>query len=204
MNLRIKLLKYSVGAGVALSLIASGVAHADTTTITNTGPGSNNTANFVNNYNVVETNVNNVVASNLNNQTGATGNANVNDNTTGGNATSGSVNNVNSTSTAIAINNAGGSSTVTPLTPSSPSYEGQIAAADAKTGMLPKTGGDGINTSLFDKLYNARKGVIGPLAKAGSEWSWAMFALALALSGGLTVGYAKYFNPKNTQKLTTI
>ena len=182
--------KLIIALSMVLTLGISGVAHADTTTITNTGAGSNNSATFSNNVSHVETNVNNVPATNVNSQAGTTGTADVDNNTTAGSAVSGSVNNSNSFTTSISINNVGGSGGgSTPVTPSGGSGSGESAASNQQT--LPRTGGIDVDTALLNALLNARQGVIGPLVKAGADWNWALTALAGMLALAVTYGYSK-------------
>lgn len=75
----------------------------DTWSASTTGPNSPIHEYITNNTTV--TNNNNVRVTNRNNQTASTGEAEVTDNTTGGNATSGNASNNNCTSTSISINN---------------------------------------------------------------------------------------------------
>jgi len=73
--------------------------------ISNTGPHSFNKIKFTNENNVNVTNNNNVGVNNSNTQTAASGSARVSDNTTGGDATSGSASNTNETSVTISLTN---------------------------------------------------------------------------------------------------
>lgn len=195
--------KLIIALSMVLTLGISGVAHADTTTITNTGAGSNNSATFTNNVSHVETNVNNVPATNVNEQTGATGSADVDNNTSAGGAVSGSVTNSNSSTTSISINNVGGSGGGSnPVTPAGGSGSSAAPASSQQT--LPRTGGNsGLDMTLLNALMNARQGVIGPLVKAGADWNWALTALAGMLALAVTYGYSKIqtrkFTPATSQ-----
>jgi hypothetical protein len=74
-------------------------------TITETGPDSNNYITSTSSNDVSVENTNCVTVDNSSVQLGGSGNASVNDNTTGGSATSGSVSNTNSSSDTISISN---------------------------------------------------------------------------------------------------
>lgn len=182
-------------SAIALSLASFGVAHADTTTITNTGPNSTNVTTITNTTSWVVTNINTTTVTNANSQTGTSGSAQVNNNTSGGSAVSGNVTNTNSFGTAIAISNPGIPGSGSGSTPSNIAGGGsgspsESTKVEART--LPKTGGDGIDTSLFNALYNAPKGVFAPLAKTGSNWSWALTALAASLAIASGFAYDRY------------
>lgn len=202
-------MKFKIALAVAsiVTLASSGVAHADSTVITNTGPDSNNSVVINNVVTSVVTNVNTSVVTNTNDQTGTTGDAQVNDNTFGGGATSGSVNNSNSFSTMIAISNPGmGGVSLIPGSSQTPSAitaggGGGVgeASISASAGTLPKTGGDGIDTSIFDKLWRAPKGVIAPLAKAGADFSWPLTALAAILAAGSGYLFDQYQKQKQNR-----
>lgn len=180
--------------GVAVSLASFGVAHADTTTITNTGPDSTNVVNMSTTVTHVVTNINTGTTTNSNVQNGTSGDAVNNDNTGAGGATSGNVNNSNSFSTTISINNS-----VPAPVPSNIAGGGSAAPSESKesgSATLPKTGGDGIDTSLFNALYNAPKGVFGPLPKAGSSAGWILTALAASLAVASGFAYDRYKQAK--------
>jgi hypothetical protein len=141
---------------------------------------------------------------NNNTQTGTTGDATVDGNTTGGSAISGNVNNNNTTSTSVSINNAGGmgggstpSNNVTPA-----ADKGAVVAKLQQLRCLPRTGGGGINDMLLSALMNARQGVISPLAKTGADWSWSLTLLAGMLALAATYGYSKLQNRKFAAQLT--
>lgn len=172
-------------ASLLVSIATAGVAHADSTTITGTGAGSTNNATITNTYVESVVNNDNVVAANANGQNGATGDPQVNNNTSGGDAISGSVTNTNSFTTTVSINNGGqgGGSTVTPVTPT------ETAAEQAK---LPRTGGMGpIDMRLLDALMRARQGVLGQAPMSLPQWSWTMTALAAAVALASTYGYGR-------------
>ncbi len=181
-------------ASLLVSLATAGVAHADTTSITGTGAGSNNSATITNSY--VESVVNNdtVVGSNGNGQGGNTGNAQVNENTLGGDAVSGSVTNTNSFVTTVAINNTGGQGGGTNVTPTA----AQQAAAQEAT--LPRTGAMGpIDLRLLDALMRARQGVLGQAPMSLPQWSWTMTALAAAIALASTYGYGRLMTRRMTK-----
>lgn len=73
--------------------------------ISNTGPKSDNVIENKQDVKVRVTNNNNVVVSNTNDQSASSGDASVDCNTTGGNATSGDASNTNSSSVTLSINN---------------------------------------------------------------------------------------------------
>jgi len=83
----------------------SGLGGGSGSSISNTGPWSNNTVSTTVRNNSSVTNNNNVRLSNSNNQTASTGNATVSGNTFGGSATTGDASNWNSTSQSVAISN---------------------------------------------------------------------------------------------------
>lgn len=182
-------------SSLALPLAMAGVAHADTTTITNTGPGSNNIYIVTNTYSETVTNVTNTNVSNTNNQSGSTGDAGVLGNTSGGNAVSGDVNNSFNASTAINISNGGpavGGSGGNPTDiPSNIAGSGSTAESTSAVATLPKTGGDGLS-NLMRALLNSRTGVIGPMPSTGVNWSWVPSILALASTIAATYVYSKY------------
>lgn len=197
MNTSLKMKLAAFGA-VAISMASFGIAHADTTTITNTGPGSSNVVSTTNTVTHVVTNVNTTTVTNANTQTGTTGNANTNNNTGAGGAVTGNVTNSNSFGTSIAINNTGHVVPNGP-TPSNIAGGGSGSATEKTTesvATLPKTGGDGIDTRLFNALNNAPKGIFAPLPKTGANWSWALTALAAALAVGSAMTYDKYKKAK--------
>lgn len=80
-------------------------AHDVTATIENTGPNSDNTVDYDYDLDVDTENNNNVNISNQTNQTATSGDAEVSNNTTGGNAVSGSASNTSSSTFSIHISN---------------------------------------------------------------------------------------------------
>ncbi len=187
-------------SGLVLPLAMSGVAHADTTTITNTGPGSTNISTVTNTFIQTETNTNSVFVSTSNVQTGTSGNANVNDNTTGGDAISGNVNNSFNTSTAVSINNggpavggsgAGVTENPSAITGAGGEGAGSVATLGQSVTTLPKTGGGSLS-DLMKALMNARTGVIGQRPASTTNWSWVPSILAFASAIGATYVYSKY------------
>ena len=102
---------------VTLSPFAfSGSVAAADCTISNTGPGSNNSCEVVADYKCEIDNNNNIVVKDKNDQTAGTGKATVGDNTNGGSATSGSATNSNGTTFDVTIEN-GTACTVASVTP---------------------------------------------------------------------------------------
>ncbi len=182
-------------SSLVASLSMASVAHADTTTITNTGPGSNNVYTVTNTYTETVTNVTNTNISNTNVQSGTTGPASVNGNTTGGDATSGSVNNSFSSATSVNITNGtlpeGGYGAGPAETPSNIAGSTSTSGLESSVAMLPRTGGGGLS-ELMNALLNARTGVIGPMQKTSVEWSWVPTFLALASAVAATYVYSKY------------
>ncbi len=182
-------------SSLVASLSMAGVAHADTTTITNTGPGSNNVYTVSNTYTETVTNVTNTNISNSNVQSGTSGPASVNGNTNGGDAVSGNVNNSFNATTEVSITNGvppvggyGAGSTETLSNITGPASTSESASAVA---MLPRTGGGGLS-DLMNALLNSRTGVIGPMQKTGVAWSWVPTFLALASTLAATYIFSKY------------
>ncbi len=186
--------KLIAAASLLVSLATAGVAHADSTVITGTGAGSTNSANITNTYVETVVNTDTVVANNVNGQGGNTGNGQVNSNTTGGDAISGSVNNSNSFVTTVAISNVGGqggsSTTVVPT-----------SAEAATVAQLPRTGGSLVDMRLLDALMRARQGVLSQAPMSLPQWSWGMTALAAAVALGSTYGYGRLMS-RRINKLT--
>ena len=181
-------------SSLALPLMMAGVAHADTTTITNTGPGSVNQSTVNNSYVEVVTNTNTGFVTNTNVQTGTTGAANVSDNTTGGNATSGDVTNSYNASTAIAIANTGTAVATAGTTSAIAGGSGggaSVGVDGVSAATLPRTGGGGMS-DLMRALMNARTGVFSSMPVTGVKWSWVPSVLALLSTVGLTYAYSKY------------
>ncbi len=101
-----KLTRIALGAASCFMLFG-GTAAAQTS-ITNTGPGSNNTVTQTSTNNCTVTNNNTVTATNSNPQSSTSGTANTSGNTSGGSATSGSSSNTSNNSTNAFINNLNG------------------------------------------------------------------------------------------------
>jgi hypothetical protein len=81
------------------------VAPDDTGTIDNTGPNSHNYIEFTNKVDTHVTNNNNLSVSNSNSQSATSGKAEVSNNTTGGDATSGDAMNTSSTTITFDVTN---------------------------------------------------------------------------------------------------
>lgn len=188
--------KLIAAASLLVSLATAGVAHADSTVITGTGAGSTNNASITNTY--VETVVNNdnVVANNLNGQGGNTGNGQVNGNTTGGDAISGSVNNSNSFVTTVSISNVGGQG-------GSPEVVTPTSVTETAA-QLPRTGGSLVDMRLLDALMRARQGVLSQAPMSLPQWSWGMTALAAAVALGSTYGYGRLMSRRINKLAATV
>ena len=144
-----KILQIATTSVVSLALMG-GVAAADT--ISNTGPGSDNSIVHNNTSNCTVDNNNNVDVNNQNNQNSNSGNASGNDNTTGGNSQSGDASNTSSSTTNVNINNHGcdpsvTSTTTTPVktttTPTTTTTKPTTAVL-ASSSTLPNTGSGSI------------------------------------------------------------
>lgn len=101
-----KIAQYSA-IGLASALLLGGIALADTGTIGNTGPNSDNNIASNNNQNTNQENNNHVGVDNNSDQTCQSGSANTSSNTNAGGAQSGEANCENTTSTIINIANGG-------------------------------------------------------------------------------------------------
>ena len=99
-----KLLKILAAAAVSASL-TTGLAVAQTGSISNTGPDSENEIEFSLDNSANIDNNNDVSASNRNDQDADSGEAEVEGNTTGGNATSGDASNTNSMTSTVNVSN---------------------------------------------------------------------------------------------------
>src|SRR5689334_20551733 len=99
----IKFIKRVSATAATAVMIAGGSASASS--ISNTGPFSNNQIWNNNTYTVTKTNTNNVGVNNFNLQFAKSGDANVKYNTFGGSATSGAATNWNANNTWISIHN---------------------------------------------------------------------------------------------------
>ncbi len=141
----------AVTALLTLPLVAVPVSAVENTcTITNTGPGSNNTCEVNTTYRCEVRNNTVVILDNNNNQVATSGSANGSGNTSGGNATSGSATNSNGTTFTFTVNNEGCSvGTVTTPQPEQPvggsGGAGEVvAAATPKPTVLAKTSGESV------------------------------------------------------------
>lgn len=148
--------KIIVSAAVSLgSVLGMSVPAMAQSSISNTGPGSNNT--IVDNSSVTCTSVmtNSAIVTNTTNQTGSSGSANVSGNTTGGSATSGNVGNNSSTNTQLSMTNSnpclpaspvptggggGGAGGGSPVVTSAITLAGGQGAGAAEVTSLPSTG----------------------------------------------------------------
>lgn len=88
-----------------LALAAAATGEADEASISNTGPSSTNTVDFIGNNSVTVLNDNDVDVTNNNDQTAVTGSADVVNNTTGGDANTGDATNTSVTDTSIEFHN---------------------------------------------------------------------------------------------------
>ena len=92
-------------ANVSASVSDGSGGHGGSASISNTGPNSDNRVESTVTNEMTVNNDNRINVQNTNRQTGVTGDATVSGNTTGGNATSGSVYNTNSSSFSISVTN---------------------------------------------------------------------------------------------------
>ena len=150
-------LKSLVAAAVrALPIAMAGSVSAVETdcTISNTGPGSNNTCTTNVDYTCEVDNDNNIIIRDENDQTAGSGSASNDGNTSGGNATSGSATNDNGTTFEVEIDNEGActvTNVTTPVTPTPTQPVGglggageTVAAAAPKPTVLAKTSGENV------------------------------------------------------------
>jgi hypothetical protein len=157
---------------VAATLVMSGaVMAADTATIGDTGPKSENITT-INDFTAAETtNNNHIVVENANIQDASTGSADVSGNTNAGQATTGNATNNANTTTVVAINNVsgvgviipgsggssiGGSTGGTSATPgiSNPVTSTTTGKGGSGVATLPQTGpADAINVDALRNLY---------------------------------------------------
>lgn len=96
----------SISAVATTVLLGSSAYAATTGTITNTGPGSNNTITVNEDCSAIITNTNTISITGSNSQTSSSGSTTSGGNTTGGSATSGSSTNSNSYTVDLNIHNA--------------------------------------------------------------------------------------------------
>ncbi len=152
----------AVAAVLALPLVATGSVSAtdSSCTISNTGPGSNNTCTVKEDYTCTVSSDNKIVIKDENDQVAGSGTATNSGNTTGGNATSGSASNENGTTFDVSINNEGAcvvTNVTTPVTPTptqpvgglggaggAGAVAGAVVAEAAKPTVLAKTSGENI------------------------------------------------------------
>jgi hypothetical protein len=175
-----KLLKAVAVAGVMVGM-SGGVAFADTTcsgSISNTGPGSNNTVTCVTSNNESVKCENNIVVKNDNDQNANSGSASVDGNTTGGSATSGSASNSNSTvvkvgtsCAPVATSGGGGGGDFT-VPPENPQVLGETTSAGGGGGgqvsAVPVGGaGAGTGSAANSDKTAATVGVIGSAGLVG-------------------------------------
>lgn len=122
--------------------------------ISNTGPGSNNTITCNTVVDTTITCTNNVIVGSANIQTSTTGNASGQNNTTVGNINTGTAVNYNGTNTTIG---ASCGSTATPSTPVTPAGNGGVAPTPAGVGatVLPNTSGMSTGTIVAYSLLAA-------------------------------------------------
>lgn len=150
----------AVAAVLALPFLVpvSASATDSSCTISNTGPGSDNTCTVKEDYTCSVDNDNKIVVKDENDQVAGSGSATSSGNTSGGNATSGSASNENGTTFDIAIDNEGGcvvtkvTNPVTPTpTPAQPvgglggaGGAGAVAAVAPRPTVLANTSGENI------------------------------------------------------------
>ncbi len=105
-----KIVKTTVAVASSLSIAAAGLAGTvgASSSITDTGPESWNKVKTTNSFDLDQTNNNNVTVGSNNDQFSKTGSAKVHENTTAGDATSGSAMNDNSFSADLSVDNSGG------------------------------------------------------------------------------------------------
>jgi hypothetical protein len=136
-----------------LVLVVPASATESDCTISNTGPGSNNTCTVNTDYTCEVDNDNNVTVRDENDQVAGSGSASSDGNTTGGNATSGSATNDNGTTFTVEIDNGACVVTkvTTPVTPTptrpvggsgAAGGAGAVVAAAPKPTVLPNTSGE--------------------------------------------------------------
>jgi len=166
--------------GWAISLLVlSGSAAAQTSTISNTGPGSTNAIENTQQCDINTTNNNNVNVGNNNQQNSQSGNSSGSGNTTGGGSQSGSTGNNNSTGVGVDINNDSNKDCPSPAprptpspapTPQQPAPAPVVSSAVTTAGgrgaaTLPKTGT--VNYLLAAGIASLSLGTIGTAARLG-------------------------------------
>lgn len=157
-------------AAVVLALgLSTAVASAQSCTIENTGPDSNNscTVNETSNTNINCSNDAAVI--NANNQNSQSGDAETDSNTTGGSSTSGSANNSNDTNTNVSqecLGSQGTSSTSTDETPEEGQGAGVVAGTSVEVASLPDTAGENSLVATLG-LATVGAGALGLIAQTG-------------------------------------
>lgn len=97
----VKIFSATIVSTAFMGSVASAATCDGTITISNTGPGSNNTVSCTDVSNIVLNCTNNVVVGTVNTQTGSSGNGDTSNNTSGGNAVTGQVVNDNGNNVTI-------------------------------------------------------------------------------------------------------
>jgi hypothetical protein len=209
-----------------LSLAAMGPVFADSS-ISTTGPNSNNTVTNTETTTINVTNNNDLTVTNSNSQTAKSGSASVDGNTTAGSATSGNASNSNSVSTTIAIGN---SASVPGLGSGSGSGGGTGSGAGAGSGgvassssvsgngvakastipgvgggaasvaMLPETGCSVVcDVSALRAAYKPYGGITATALKGANQASAFLTGLAALLSL-VAAGGSAYYSTKQRAK----
>jgi hypothetical protein len=187
-----------VTASSVLALALSGVAHAQSVDMSQTGPDSNNSVSVSETNSSSVTNVNKVAIVNATSQSAYTGDADVSHNTTGGNATTGAASNNNSVTTAVTIGNqtsgtpgtggaggstGGGTTGGGSVTPAGSGGASAAATGSGTTigsgaaGMLPATGASGLVD--VSALRNAVTRITAPTPEAVKQTSSLSTALLM-------------------------
>jgi hypothetical protein len=132
--MRTRTLRYASIALATLGL-GLGVAAADSGSISTTGPDSINKISSTSSNTANLLNVNLVGVENNSLQVGASGDASVKHNTTGGSASSGAVTNANSNTTSVGVNNAASSS----------AWSSMFSGGGSNSASISLTGPDSVN-----------------------------------------------------------
>jgi len=146
-----KITKLFAGVALSVSLFGATAAAQAACSLTNTGPGSNNTCTVSNTNVVTVTCVNGVNTTNTSVQTATSGTANVSGNSLTGNAASGSTQNINTTANELAQFCLAAAPVTPPVTPpATPPAGGQGGGqvAGAAVTQLPKTGANEVLVGL--------------------------------------------------------
>lgn len=112
-----KIVSAAIVSTAFMGTVASAATCDGTITITNTGPGSNNTVSCTDVSNIVLNCTNDIVVATVNTQTGTTGNGDTSNNTTGASAVTGQVVNNNGNNVTIGGGCEQLTATSTPMTP---------------------------------------------------------------------------------------